>query len=85
MIAIQPRASNSLNKVFKFCECFASCGCNKNICQNYLMTAENKKNYRMCITRIQKQHIIMWGIVALEDIKMGAFITEYRGEILTKK
>lgn len=27
----------------------------------------------------------MWGVVALEEIPAGAFIMEYRGEIVTKK
>ena len=27
----------------------------------------------------------MWGLVALEDIPAGAFITDYRGEVVTKK
>jgi len=27
----------------------------------------------------------MWGLVALEEIEAGAYISEYRGEIVTKK
>jgi SET domain-containing protein len=27
----------------------------------------------------------MWGLFAMEDIEAGAFITEYTGEIITKK
>lgn len=27
----------------------------------------------------------MWGLIAMEDITQGAFIMEYRGEIVTKK
>lgn len=27
----------------------------------------------------------MWGLIALENIQQGAFICEYRGEIVTKK
>lgn len=27
----------------------------------------------------------MWGLFALEDIPKGAFVIEYKGEILTKK
>ena len=31
------------------------------------------------------REIIMWGLQAMEDIHQGAFILEYRGEIVTKK
>lgn len=27
----------------------------------------------------------MWGMIAMEEIQQGAFIMEYRGEIVTKK
>ena len=68
MIASQPRATNSINKVFRFCECNELCGCNKNICLNYLMAAGNKKHYKLQVTRLKKFDVIMWGLIAMEDI-----------------
>ena len=85
MIAIQTRATNSLNTIFKFNECSPLCGCNKDICQNYLMDSGNKKQYKLQITRLKKGSVIMWGLIALEEIAKGAYVMEYRGEVITKK
>lgn len=32
-----------------------------------------------------KKEIHMWGLFAMEDIPAGAFLMEYKGEIVTKK
>jgi len=45
MIAFQPRAKTSINKVFSFNECHPRCSCNKDLCQNYLVAAQNKKKF----------------------------------------
>lgn len=85
MIATQMRATNSINKVFRFCECHPNCGCNKDFCLNYLMSSDNKKNYQLQIRRVNKGPVVMWALFAMEDIQQGAFLIEYRGEIVTKK
>ena len=54
MIAFQPRASTSINKVFTFCECHPKCACNKDLCQNFLVAATNKKRFKFCIKRVKK-------------------------------
>lgn len=33
----------------------------------------------------EKESINMWGLFAMEDIPAGAFLMEYKGEIVTKK
>lgn len=71
--------------MFRFCECHPKCGCNKETCLNYLMLAENKKNFAVQIRRITKQQFTMWALFAEEEIIQGSFICEYRGEIVTKK
>jgi SET domain-containing protein len=85
MITTQPRATNSINRVFRFCECHPLCGCNKNMCLNYLMAASNKKQFKMQIRRVKKGPAVMWGLFAMEEIPQGAYIMEYRGEVVTKK
>ena len=86
MIARQTRATNSINKVFKFSECHSLCGCSKDSCKNYLMAAQKKfKCFQLEIRRIQKKDLMMWGLFTLEDIPQGAFVCQYRGEIVTKK
>jgi len=37
------------------------------------------------VQRLKKGSTVMWGLIAMEDISQGAFIMEYRGEIVTKK
>ena len=34
---------------------------------------------------LQKKHISMWGLFAMEEIPAGAFLMEYLGEIVSKK
>ena len=85
MITTQVRATNSINRVFRFCECHPLCGCNKNMCLNYLMAAQNKKQFSMQIRRVVKGPATMWGLFAMEEIPQGTFIVEYRGEVVTKK
>lgn len=71
MVATQQRAVNSINKVFRFCECHPRCGCNKDICHNFLIHANNKKSYKLQVIRVKKKQlgvggngreIIMWGL-----------------------
>ena len=104
------RATTAINKVFSFNECSPVCGCNKNVCLNYLVNLQNKKTFKTLVRRIKKSIIIgsdqeqsaqkrsnaesadndkkeihMWGLFAMEDIPAGAFLMEYKGEIVTKK
>lgn len=85
MITTQVRATNSINRVFRFQECHPSCGCNKDMCLNYLMAAGNKKHFNLQIRRVVKGPATMWGLYAMEVIPQGAYILEYRGEVVTKK
>ena len=54
MIAFQPRAKNSINKVFSFNECHPRCSCNKDLCQNFLIAAQNKKKFKFLVKRLKK-------------------------------
>ena len=54
MVAFQARARNSINKVFSFNECHPRCGCNKDLCQNYLIYASNKRTFKFLVRRIVK-------------------------------
>jgi len=45
MIATQVRATTGINKIFSYYECHPLCGCNKDMCHNYLIHADNKKGY----------------------------------------
>ena len=51
MITNQPRAITSINKVFTFNECHPNCGCNKEVCLNFLCQSHNQKRYKLQITR----------------------------------
>ena len=55
MVAYQLRAKTSINKVFSFNECHPKCACNKDLCQNYLVAAQNKKRWSLMVKRLQKQ------------------------------
>jgi SET domain-containing protein len=103
ILILQPRAISGINKVFTFNECVPGCGCNKDLCSNFLLGRENLKRFQLLIKRVAKTTKVynidpntaqdsqkevtvnMWGLYALEDIPAGAFLMEYRGEIVTKK
>lgn len=106
-IMFQMRATSQINKVFNFNECHPGCGCDKDVCFNFLLGRSNLKKFKFLIKRVRKTHSVitevnenkstedrseakptgfsMWGLFALEDIPAGAFLTEYRGEVVTKK
>jgi hypothetical protein len=103
-IIFQMRATSQINKVFNFSECYPGCGCDKDVCFNFLIGRKRIKHYKFLIKRVRKvpvpEHqpdqsegnakkepisITMWGLFALEDIPAGAYLTEYRGEVVTKK
>jgi hypothetical protein len=108
-VVFQVRASLHHNKVFNYNECHPSCGCNKDVCFNFLTFKDNLKQFKFLIKRVSKKMatesntanvttskdereaanvegtLKMWGLFALEDIPSGAFLMEYRGEVLTKK
>jgi hypothetical protein len=69
MVISQMRATNSINKVFRFSECHPMCGCNKDQCLNYLMAQENKKHYKLQVVRMRKEKAVMWGMIAMEEIQ----------------
>jgi hypothetical protein len=84
MVCLQPRAASTQNKVNKFNECHPLCNCSKDLCTNFLIKANNKRRYRLEIRRMKKRligecsrDITMWGLIAMEEIPMGAFIIEY--------
>ena len=54
MVAYQLRAKTSINKVFSFNECHPKCACNKDLCQNYLVAAQNKRRWRLLVKRLEK-------------------------------
>ena len=94
---------SAINKVFTFNECAPGCGCNKDLCSNFLLGRKNLKSFQLLIKRVANTtkvyhldpntaqssetevNVNMWGLFALEDIPAGAFLMEYRGEIVTKK
>lgn len=90
-IIFQNRATSQINKVYNFNECHAGCGCDKDVCFNFLLGRPNLKKFKFLIKRLHKTPsdgaagFTMWGLFALEDIPAGAFLMDYRGEVVTKK
>jgi SET domain-containing protein len=60
---------------------------------NFLMESSNTHKWKVLIKKLTKKskntmdsvECSMWGLFALEEIPAGAFVTQYTGEVLTKK